>query len=234
MKLLDGFRTVTHIAFVVSVVVLCCYDNNSLAVAQVSAVTRPLRTLEIADSVVRHATRLLTKQLRRPLFPADTLLVQVKPHEGAWLLEQHLFTSGLPLKRLRPSTYSVGDSVRLTTTNIVQLPARSILNIRFSDFSIRYFATNDFANVAREAQCILTGEVETSDGAVQAFEPCTAQYQDTIPRTLVPILESRQYSFTTAPLPDAMPNFWKQVLEPTVIVITAALVIAIFFFVRTQ
>jgi hypothetical protein len=234
MKLLDGFRTVMHIVFFVSAIVLCGYGNSTLAVAQVSPSIRPLRTLEIADSVVRHATRLLTKQLRRPLFPSDTLLVHVKPHEGAWLLEQHLFTSGLPVKRFRPATYSFTDSLRRTTTQVVQLPAYSVLNVRFSELSVRYFATNDFASVAREVQCIVTGQLETNDGVLQVFESCTGQYQDTIPRTLVPVLESRQYSFTTAPLPDAMPNFWKQILEPTVIVITAVLVIAIFFFVRTQ
>jgi hypothetical protein len=202
---------------------------------QPSSAAYPPKTLEIMDSLVRNATRLLAKQLRRPLFPQDTLFLQLKAHEGAWLLEQYIFSSGIPLKRFRQFlSTQPNDTMPRPVSQTTQISTHNLLIVRFSDLSVRYFATNDFANVAREAQCVLTGQLEINDGVVQALEPCAAQYQDTILRTLVPVLESRQYSFTTALLPDAMPNFWKQILEPTVIVITAVLVIAIFFFVRTQ
>jgi hypothetical protein len=207
---------------------------------------RPLRTLDILDTLVRTASRSIVKQLGKTLFSYDTLLVQVKSHEGAWLLEQYLFASNVPLKRFRAatsitvstagSTTFFTDSSRPTTTQTVSIPQRAqkVLTLHYLDLAVRYFPTDDFVNVTREVDCAISGHIETSTGLVQVLETCSEHYRDTVPRTLVATLDSKQYSFTNAPVPDAVPNFWKQVVEPTVIVLAGALVVAILFFVRSQ
>lgn len=180
----------------------------------------PPKNFDLCDTLLRQSSRLLAKQLRQPLFPQDTLYVQVVSHEGSWMLESSLFSEMKRIKRFRAN-----DS----------LHHRFKLSVRITDLATRYFATEgQFDMIAREVSCGLAATIETDDGVVQPLEPIQQQYHDTIPRQTISTLESKQYSFTTSSLPEAKPDFWKQVLEPAIIIVSGALIVALFFLVRTQ
>lgn len=178
------------------------------------------RNIDLLDSLMRTASERATKQLRTPLFPQDTLYVVISQHEGAWMLENALFAHLRKAKRYRPV-----DSAAF----------RAKLVVRLMDCAIRYFAcANAFDSLAREASCALVAHVETSDGVVQPLESITVQVRDTISRQAVLSLESKQYAFASPAVPDAAPNVWKQIVEPAVVILAGVLIIALFFFVRTQ
>lgn len=178
------------------------------------------KNLDLCDTLLRQSSRLLSKQLRRPIFPQDTLHLSVVQHEGSWMLETALFSELKKAKRFRAA-----DSLRT--------PCK--LTVRITDLATRYFtAEGQFDMIAREISCALAATLETNDGIVQPLEPILQQYRDTIPRQTISILESKQYSFAASSLPEAKPNFWKQILEPAIIILSGALIVALFFLVRTQ
>lgn len=178
------------------------------------------RNLDLPDSLMRTASERVAKQLRMPLFPHDTLHVVIAPHEGAWMLENALFAHLKKVKR-----YRLVDSATF----------RAKLTVRLTDCAIRYFScANAFDSLARDASCALAAHVETPDGVVQPLESINVQLRDTIYRQAVPSLESKQYAFASPAVPDAAPNVWKQIVEPAVIILAGVLIIALFFFVRTQ
>jgi hypothetical protein len=182
------------------------------------------RNFDIVDTLTREAAQFFAKQLRSPLFPQpsplDTLRIQTHTHEASWMLEQALFSSILTKRRFRASD----------TT----MPHHRLV-VRITDVATRYFScTHDVDALTRDISCAAQATMETGDGTTQALEPFSKTYRDTVSRRIIASLENKQYSFTQATMPEAEPNFWKQVLEPAIVIIAAGIMVALFFFVRTQ
>lgn len=197
-------------------VVMCSFLLPAVVMAQNSTP----RNLDLLDSAMRSAAQGIAKQLYTPLFPQDTLHIIIVPHEASWMLENAIFATLRKAKR-----YRTVDSAAVHTK----------LTIRLSDCTIRYFSYKDkFDMLEREASCGLVAYIETRDGIVQPLETVTRQMRDTIARQAVASLESKQYVFAAPTVPDATPNFWKQVIEPAVVILAGVLIVALFFFVRTQ
>jgi hypothetical protein len=204
-------------AATLAVLLLFCFSISSTLFAQ--APSRP-RNLDLLDSLMRTASERAVKQLRTPLFPQDTLHIVIAPHEGAWMLENALFAHLRKAKRYR---------------SVDSAAFRAKLMVRLTDCAVRYFScVNAFDSLAREASCALEAHVETSDGVIQPLKSITVQLRDTISRQAVPSLESKQYAFASPAVPDAAPNVWKQIIEPAVVILAGVLIVALFFFVRTQ
>jgi hypothetical protein len=182
------------------------------------------RNFDIADTLTREAALFFAKQLHSPLFPqpspTDTLRIQTYTHEASWMLEQALFSTIVTKKRFRASDTAV--------------PHHRLV-VRITDVATRYFAcTHDVDALAREISCAAQATMETREGTTQTLEPFSKTYRDTVSRRTVASLENKQYSFTQATMPDTEPNFWKQVMEPAIVIVAAGIMVALFFFVRTQ
>ena len=182
------------------------------------------RNLDVLDTLTREAAQSFAKQLRTPLFPtrtpADTLRIQIHTHEASWLLEQALLNAFPIKKRFRASD---------------TLQAHHRLSVRIADAGVRYFSCkHDVDLLTREISCVLHAHYETNYGTIQELEGFGTTYRDTIQRRALASLENRQYAFTQATVPEAEPNFWKQVIEPAVVIAAAGIMVALFFFVRTQ
>jgi hypothetical protein len=208
---------------------LCCLGFTTIAFTAFSppllAQSRViLRNFDIVDTLTREAAQFFAKQLRSPLFPQpsplDTLRIQTYTHEASWMLEQALFSNILTKRRFRASD----------TT----MPHHRLV-VRITDLATRYFScTHDVDALTREISCAAQATLETRDGTTQALEPFSKTYRDTISRRTLAGLENKQYSFTQATIPEAEPNFWKQALEPAIVIIAAGIMVVLFFFVRTQ
>lgn len=182
------------------------------------------RNFDILDSCSREASQSFAKQLRSPLFPqrssTDTLRILVHTHEAAWILEQSLF-----------SVFPVKKRFRAQDT----LVPHHRLVVRINDAATRYFAVQqDGEAVIREVSCVVHAVLETQYGSLQELETYSKTYRDTLQRRIIPSIENKQYSFAQAAIPDAPPNFWKQVVEPAIVIAAAGVMVALFFFVRTQ
>ncbi len=194
----------------------------------------PKRNLEVLDSLIsKNIAPNIIKQLRSPLFPAyltqqvsdssafrDTLRLRSNSHEAAWMLEQALF-SQLPRKK----RYRTSDSAT----------PHYCLHLRMEDAATRYTACQNNVDVLqREISCTVHAHLETKYGTIQELQSMSEISRDTISRRIVANLENKQYAFTQANVPDAPPNFWKQVIEPALVIAAAGIMVALFFFVRTQ
>ena len=182
------------------------------------------RNFDIVDTLTREAALFFAKQLRSPLFPqpspSDTLRIQTHTHEASWMLEQALFSAILTKKRFR-ATDTATQHHRLV--------------VRITDIATRYFAcAHDVDALTREISCAAQATMETRDGTIQALEPFSKTYCDTVSRRSVASVENKQYGFTQATMPEAEPNFWKKVMEPAIVIVAAGIMVALFFFVRTQ
>jgi hypothetical protein len=182
------------------------------------------RNFDLFDSASREAALSFQKQLRSPRFPTrtanDTLRIHVHNHEAAWLLEQALFSVISVKKRFRPQ-----DTL---------MPHQRLV-VRVADASVRYFACeNDIDAVTREVSCVVHATLETHFGTIQELDSYTKTHRDTLQRRTITSIENKQYAFTQATVPDAPPNFWKQVVEPAIVIAAAGIMVALFFFVRTQ
>ena len=187
--------------------------------------------MALLDSVMRLSARAIHKQIRTPLFPQDTLQFRVAPHEASWMLENAVVAEIRTLRRFRESPPRAQEDSLSAQSGKRAFPT---LSLRVADAATRYFAMQGFDSLAREISCVVVGEVETAEGSVQALEQTIFCLRDTIARTQLANVESSQYSFARAVPPDPHANFWKQVVEPAVVILAGALTIALFFFVRTQ
>jgi hypothetical protein len=187
------------------------------------------RNFDIADTLTREAAVFFAKQLRSPLFPqlapTDTLRIQMHTHEASWMLEQALFSAFLLTKNLSQKRFRSNDTA---------VPHHRLI-VRITDVATRYYScVHDVDALKREISCAVQANMETRDGTTQVLEPFTKTYHDTVSRRILASLENKQYAFTQANIPDAEPNFWKQVLEPAIVIVAAGIMVALFFFVRTQ
>jgi hypothetical protein len=213
-------------------ILLCC--SIVLFAQERISTTLPKRNLEILDSLIsKNIAPKIIKQLRLPIFPAsltqqmadsspfhDTLRLRSNSHEAAWILEQALF-SQLPRKK----RYRTSDSAT----------PQYCLHLRMEEAATRYTACQDNVDLLqRDILCTVHAHLETKYGAIQELQSLSELARDTISRRLVANLENKQYPFTQANVPDAPPNFWKQVVEPALVIAAAGIMVALFFFVRTQ
>ncbi|TAE29705.1 MAG: hypothetical protein EAZ92_05800 [Candidatus Kapaibacterium sp.] len=199
-----------------------------------TATALPKRNLEILDSLISKNIALqIIKQLRSPLFPAyliqqvsdssavrDTLRLRSNSHEAAWMLEQALF-SQLPRKK----RYRMSDSAT----------PHYCLHLRMEEAATRYATCQSNVDLLqREISCTVHAHLETKYGTIQELQSLSEISRDTISRRFVANLENKQYAFTQANVPEVPPNFWKQVVEPALVIAAAGIMVALFFFVRTQ
>lgn len=179
------------------------------------------RNVELTDSLMRYTAQHVHRHLveHPELLPAsDTLRLQVTPHNAQWLIEQHLFALPIPLRRLQR-----GDSLH------------SCLIIRPLDFAVRYFnLENNDEMLAREIQILLTLTAEKPTGIVQRLPNVSASYRDSIYRSTIPLVESQQYEFARGIIPDPPGTLFRSLLEPLLVVASAAVVLLLLFTVRSQ
>jgi hypothetical protein len=71
----------------------------------------------------------------------------------------------------------------------------------------------------------------TTEGFVKHF---SHHHTDTIARAIVPMIETKQYAFTYAPLPPRQNALLEEIVEPLIIIASAAATILLLFSVRSQ
>jgi hypothetical protein len=214
-------------------------QGSALTSTTTTAALRGLRTIEIFDSLAHRVTRGLAAEIKakwqetqqaergekpeKTIRATDTIRCFFPDHSGSWLFEQYLPSDLRPfvVRRARASD---------TASRLV-----STLRLHLADCAVRYFACeHSDDSLAREVQIILASTMESSSGVMQPIANNAATHRDTVARSAVSGLQSRQYDFTQGTVPEQQGSFWKTVVEPAVIVAAAALTIFLFFTVRTQ
>ncbi len=102
-----------------------------------------------------------------------------------------------------------------------------------ADFGIRYFLyDNDADSLVREASLWLSAEAPTL--SQKKLPDYNLKLRDTIARSDLPFVESNQFDFARAPVPDKPSDFYSDIAEPLVVVSAAVITILLLFTVRSQ
>lgn len=184
----------------------------------IALLSQTRQNFNLLDSISHSATSEIRKNTR--IMSLDSVRIAIEAHPAAWLIEKNLLTE-LPKQHFFQRNY---DSTR-------KLP---LFSIKLQDFAIRYFLyPPEKDSLIREAQLILTSTIEDK-GEIFQLPIFSKTLLDTISRQDLPFLESRQYSFVNAPVPDIPSDFFSAIAEPLLLISAAIITVLLLFTVRSQ
>lgn len=177
----------------------------------------PKENIELLDSVAYLCVDSLVDEIQRHTFHT----IVINQHPAAERL-QHLIAlrTALPVLVGSPSSSH-------------QPP--TALHMFIGDYAIRYHLyTNDADSLVRETRLWLTTMATTETASQQPSPQYSASLRDTIARSDIPFVESRQYAYARAPVPDSPSGLYDDVVEPLLIISSAIITTILLFTVRSQ
>lgn len=177
----------------------------------------PKENIELLDSVAR----LCTDSLIHDIHAAPPHTITLSQHPAAERL-QHMIARHTTLP------------VQITSSAITN-QSSAVLHVFVGDYAIRYYLhTGDTDSLVREARLWLAAMATATTGSHQHHPQYTASLRDTIARSDIPFVESRQYAYARAPVPDTPPGLYSDVVEPLLIISSAIITTILLFTVRSQ
>lgn len=187
------------------------------AMGQQSWAMYPKENTELLDAVAHRCIDSLTSNSNVQALHAIT----ISPHPAAERLQQHVALR-VPIPVLLASSPPLADT-------------SALLHVFIGDYAVRYHLYPDDADsLTREVRLWITATETTATGAHQQPTQYVASVRDTIARGDIPFVESRQYSYAQAPVPDSPPSLYTDVVEPLLIISSAIITTILLFTVRSQ
>lgn len=183
-----------------------------LAAAQNSTAEEVRTNFTILDSLTKAAIQQLCAASG---VESDSIVCSVKEHAAEWLVTARL-AEYCPKIHLRAPTPSTG------TLGITSFGVRYERLTAYDD-SLRRICTVAFA-----------GTFIRKSGELAAFPATTVSHADIIAISDITSAESGGYDFSRGAIPQRDSGFMKDIIEPLVIVSTAALTVLLLFTVRSQ
>lgn len=145
----------------------------------------------------------------------NSITVNIKEHNATWLLRTKL------VEVCPNSRYSQSDTASCV--------------VGFSTFGVHYERLSDADDSLRRiCAAAVTGTYINSDGTLSVLPSNIYSYQDIIAESDVVRAESGSYDFTRAAVPPPPYRFLRDIVEPFVVITTAALTVFLLFSVRSQ
>ena len=172
----------------------------------------------IIDSLVEKAVdEIIEKILRINDFDKDTIHFNISTNEASWLVQKHL------INKLSKSVLINNNS---TKKNFIDLTIENIeLNYSFADKS------NNL--VIRDVSLKLFVALHDKNYQVLTFEN-KQKSEDTLSYTQLEFANRSNFEFAKAEIPNKKLSIWSKYLEPTIAVVSAAIVTTLFFTVRSK
>lgn len=171
-------------------------------------------------AVLDSLTQVAARQLCGADFGRDSLDISLQHHAAAWLVAARI-TEHCPKIRLKihaehSALYSAGT-------------------LGITSFGVRYERLPDSNDSLRRICTVaFAGTFTRPSGELAALPATTAIRADIIAESDVTAAESGGYDFSRAAVPPPQGGFISEILEPLVIVSTAALTVLLLFSVRSQ
>jgi hypothetical protein len=184
---------------------------------------RPVAVREniaLLDSVARHYADTLAHDVATRSFTDFRILIS--QHPAAERLRQHI------MSRTNSSV-----AINQPTSHIDN--ALTVLDLYIADYAIRYaLHETSTDSLVRDAHLAVNTTLTTPGGTSLPFPDYDITLRDTIARTDIPFIESRQYLYGQAPIPDRPSGFYSDIVEPLIIVSSALITVLLLFTVRSQ
>ena len=150
-------------------------------------------------------------------FEKDTISYYISENEADWLVQKHL-VNNLSKSILKNNKSEKRNFIGITIENIE-------LNYNFID------KNND--SVVRTASLKLFVSVYDRESRTFTFETGKS-LEDTLSYTQLELANRSSFEFAKTEIPKKKLSFWNKYLEPTIAVVSAAIVTTLFFTVRSQ
>lgn len=201
----------------------CCSIETVPVVARETAPDRPVGAMEniaLLDSVARHYADTLAHDVATHSFTDFRILIS--QHPAAERLRQHIMA-------------------RTTSSVAINQPASridnalTVLDLYIADYAIRYSLHEPSTDsLIREVHLAVNTTLTNPGGTSLPFPDYDMTLRDTVARIDIPFIESRQYLYGQAPIPDRPSGFYSDIVEPLIIVSSAIITVLLLFTVRSQ
>lgn len=213
-----------YLSLCICTAVLLCAGIGVLQVsAGETAAGRPGTSPEnitLLDSAARRCADILAGDVASRSL-TDFLIV-ISQHPAAERLRQHVLAS---------TTSPV--SIAQTTSHIDH--KLTMLDLYIADYAVRYSLHEASADsLVRDVHLAVNTTLTVPGGSNLPFPDYEIVLNDTVARTDVPFIESRQYIYAQAPVPDRPAGFYSDIVEPLIIVSSAIITVILLFTVRSQ
>ncbi len=183
-----------------------------VAAAQESIAGDVRSNFTILDSLTQTAARQLCATLT---VQGDSIVCSIKEHPAGWLVTARL-AEYCPKIHLRTPTVSTGT-------------------LGITSFGVRYERLSEYDDSLRRICAVaFAGTFIRQSGEVTAFPATTITHSDVIALSDVTSAEAGGYDFSRGAIPARESGFMSDIVEPLVIISTAALTVLLLFTVRSQ
>ena len=174
----------------------------------------------IIDSLLSNASVQINSKLDEKS-DNKNILMNFNSHSAVWLLRQKIF------KHLE----SRGVSIYQT-----EIEEKKYLkaDIFIHECDVRFSNTEEDRNkLIRRIKVKISGIITEKDGLAINLPEIDYEYKDILDRDDIPLVQSNQFDFAHSPVPDAPKSFFREIAEPFIIIASAALIVVLFFTVRS-
>lgn len=203
--------------------ILLCSSNTIPVSAHETISGRSVSAMEniaLLDSVARRYADTLAHDVATQSFTDFRILVS--QHPAAERLRLHIASrTTSPVSIAQPASHI--DN------------ALTVLDLYIADYAVRYSLPDDNPDsLVRDVHLAVNTTLTAPGGTPLPFPDYDITLRDTIARTDIPFIESRQYLYGQAPIPDRPSGFYSDIAEPLIIVSSAIITVILLFTVRSQ
>jgi hypothetical protein len=152
--------------------------------------------------------------------PQGKICLKFNDHPAKWL-----FTNKILEKNAGRYTFLTKD------TNVADCPK---IEISINDLSVKYLNEPESSDsLIRISNIKVSGSVETS-GKLETLPVFSKTVKDTISRNDIEYVKSVQHDFANSPVPEPKKTLFEDIIQPLIIITTAAVSILLLFTVRSN
>ncbi len=174
----------------------------------------------IIDSLLSNASEQINSKLEEKI-DNKRILINFNSHSAVWLLRQKIF------KKLESNGFTIYQ-----TENAEPKYLKADIFIHECDVSYRNSA-DDRDKLERYIKVNISGIISSKDGLALNLPEIIYEYKDILNRDDVPLVQSNQFDFAHSEVPEAPKSFFREIAEPFIIIASAALIVVLFFTVRS-
>jgi len=210
--MIKKYKTVIFIFVIIGILF---WQNQTILIADEQ---KAKQNLSVIDSLFQASiSEIIDKITSLKDFEKDTINYHITENEADWLVQKHL-ANKLEKFVLVNNKSSKKNFVGITIENI-DLNYNFVANS--NDFVIRSATLKLFASVYDKKNHTFTFEIEK-------------YFEDTLNYTQLEFANRSGFAFAKAEIPKKKLSFWNKYLEPTIAVVSAAIVTTLFFTVRSK
>ena len=194
--------------------VLFCETQQKLTATTPNA----KQNLIIIDSLVEKAIdEIIEKIIQVEYFARDTIYFNITENEATWLVQKHL-------------TNKFSEAALINN----KAEKKNFIEITIENIGVNYYFADKTNNlVIRDASLKLFISLHDKKYHILTFE-IEKKTEDTLFYTQLEFANKSNFEFAKAKIPNKKLSIWSKYLEPTIAVVSAAIVTTLFFTVRSN